>query len=234
MRRYLVISLVFHVGVALGSVLLSPLGSFSARDKRPNVVINVGLVDLGDKVRSRAGSATAPKAVEPIKEPPPKAQPEKVTEPEKKKPVAEKKVDPAKDKKPSEKDGGESKESKKLAAKDTASAPTGTITEGAGEADVWGVETGPEVNPYHRRGFAAIRGNWRNPAVGPVPLKCIVRFTVNHDGGLGDIELEKRSGSDLFDRAAVRAVQATKTWDKFPSFWEDDEQIIHLEFEYRP
>ncbi len=233
MRRYLIISLIFHLGMALASVILSPLGSWSAKDKRPNLVINVGLVDLGDKTRSRAGSAPAPKAIEPVKEPT-KAPAEKVAEPEKKKPEAPKKVEPSKEKKTTDKDATESKESKKLAAKDTVSTPTGTITEGTGEADVWGVETGPEVNPYHRRGFAAIRGNWRNPAVGPVPLKCIIRFTVSNDGELGHIELERPSGSELFDRAALRAVQATKTWDKFPSYWNDDEQLIHLEFEYRP
>jgi TonB family protein len=232
-RRYLVISLIFHVGVALGSTLFSPLGSFSARDKRPSVVINVGLVDLGDKTKARAG-ASAPKPVEAVKDPLPKAQPEKVAEPEKKKPVAEKKIEPAKDKKNADKESTDDKKSKVIAAKDSISPATGTITEGSGEADVWGVEVGPEVNPYHRRGFAAIRSNWRNPAVGPAPLKCIVRFTVNRAGELAHIELEKPSGSELFDRAALRAVQVTKSWDRLPRFWEDDEQLIHLEFEYRP
>ena len=233
MRRYLVISLIFHVGVALGSTLLSPLGSFSTRDKRPSVVINVGLVDLGDKAKARAG-ASAPKPVEAVKDPLPKAQPEKVAEPEKKKPVAEKKPEPARDKKNADKESADDKKSKKIAAQDSVSAATGTISEGSGEADVWGVEVGPEVNPYHRRGFAVIRSNWRNPAVGPAPLRCIVRFAVNRAGELAHIELEKPSGSELFDRAALRAVQVTKSWDPLPRFWEDDEQLIHLEFEYRP
>lgn len=232
MRRYLFFSFLFHVGVALGGTLLSPLGSFSTRDQRPAMVINVGLVDLGDKAKAKAGPPSAPKAV---KEATPKAQPEKVVEPEKKKaPVAEKKIEPAKNKKDDGKESAEDKESKKIAARDTASTTSGTISEGTGEADVWGVEAGPEVNPYHRRGFAAIRSNWRNPAVGPASLKCIVRFAVNRSGELSHIELEKPSGSDLFDRAALRAVQVTKSWDQFPRFWEDDEQIIHLEFEYRP
>jgi len=233
-RRYLLFSIIFHVGVALGSTLLSPLGSFSAKDKRPAVVINVGLVELGDKSKALAGSGSGAKPTEAVKEPPPKAAPEKIVEPEKKKPVAEKKVEPAKTKKDEKKDLTEAKESKSLAAKDTSSSTTGTISEGAGEADIWGVEVGADVNPYHRRGFAAIRANWRNPAVGPTPLKCVVRFTVNRSGELDHIQVEKPSGSDIFDRAALRAIQITKSWEKFPHFWEDDEQLIHLEFEYRP
>jgi protein TonB len=236
-RRYIIISLIFHVSVALGSTLLSPLGSYLPKNKRPPMVINVGLVDLGDKMRARAAAPPSEKPVEPIKEAP-KPTPtaaEKIAEPEKPKPTAEKKLTPPKEeKKPVKKETPETKESQKLAAKDTLSNTTGTISEGNGEADVWGVETGPEVNPYHRRGFAAIRANWRNPAVGPIPLKCVVRFSVNRDGELSHIDLEKSSGSELFDRAALRAVQVTKTWDKFPSYWGDDEQLIHLEFEYRP
>jgi len=233
-RRYLLFSLVFHVGVALGSTLLSPLGSFSKRDQRPEMVINVGLVDLGDKSKAQAGQASAPKAGEAVKEAPPKAPPEKILEPEKKKPVAEKKMEPAKIKKDEKKGEADGKDSKKLAPKDTIAAITGTISEGAGDVDVWGVETGPGMSPYHSRGCSVIRSNWRNPAVGPTPLVCLVRFTVNRSGDLNHIEVEKSSGSELFDRAAVRAVQVTKTWGQFPSYWGEDEQIIHLEFEYRP
>ena len=234
MRRYLLFSFVFHVGVALGSTFLSPLGSFSAKDKRPVMVINVGLVDLGEKSKTQAGSASGPKATEAVKQPAPKAPPEKVVEPEKKKPLAEKKIEPSKNKKDDKKEPADTKEPKKVAAKDTTTSATGTISEGSGDTDVWGVEVGADVNPYHRRGFAAIRANWRNPAVGPTALKCIVRFTVNRSGELDHLEVEKPSGSEIFDRAALRAVQITKSWEKFPRFWEDDEQLIHLEFEYRP
>ncbi len=235
MRRYLVLSVVCHLGIALGGTLLSPMGSFE-KNKKSTVVINVGLVELGDKSKS-VGSAAgtpkakpAPKALTPL---PQKSTPEKVKEDQTKKPVEHKKVEPAKKNKADEKKPVDTEDSKQLAANDTIAGTKGTITEGGGENDVWGVEVGAEVNPYHRRGFAAIRANWRNPAVGPISLKCVVRFTVKRNGELTGVDLEKPSGSELFDRAAVRAVQLTKTWEEFPHFWEDDEQVIHLEFEYR-
>lgn len=122
-----------------------------------------------------------------------------------------------------------------LAQAGTGEGTIGNITEGAGSGgDVWGVETNAAVNPYHRRGFIAIRNNWRNPATSPRPLKCVVRFRVDRSGAISDVVLEKPSGNTLFDRQAVRAVEMTGSWEAFPKFWEEDEQIIHLEFEYRP
>jgi len=218
-------------------------GLFEA-DQDHSVVISVGLVDMPHQPTTKVIKAPH------LRKLPPAGDAEVAIAPEpdlKKEEIAEKKPEPEKpkeeakpkDEKPKEDKSGETNAKKDsaaaiLAQNDTATGTTGSISEGGSDDDVWGVEVGPNVNPYHRRGFASIRSKWRNPAVGPVGRKCVVRFRVSRNGELSDIALEKSSGSQLFDRSALRAVQLTHSWEQFPRFWKENEQIVHLEFEYRP
>lgn len=236
MNRYILWSLLLHVTVILGGATVAPMrGLFDASQSTP-VVISVGLVELPSQpatkiikaphLRAPQAAADAEIAITPV----PDLNKEEVKEEKKPEPVK-----PEAKEKPKEETAKKPDSAKATVTQaDTASGTTGSISEGAGSDDVWGVEVGPNVNPYHRRGFASIRSNWRNPAVGPVGRKCVVRFRVNRNGELTDVALESSSGSQLFDRSAVRAVQLTHAWDQFPRFWKEDEQIIHLEFEYRP
>jgi TonB family protein len=238
MRRYLVWSLAFHAVFLFIGAVIAPLRGFSGSSK-PAVVISVGLVDFADPGKVKG---TAPKPVIPE----PAADELIAKNPAVKDDLAEIKV-PEKPKKDDKKKETESKKtadkpvkkdttktaSPALAVNDTGGI-SGSLSEGGGGGDIWGVETGANVNPYHRQGFATIRNNWRNPSFGRETRMCVVKFTVRRNGELTDIEIEKKSGSDLFDRAALRAVQVTASWPAFPSHWEEDEQIIHLEFEYRP
>ncbi len=245
MNRYILWSIILHVTVLLGGAAVAPMHGFFDSDQDHSVVISVGLVDMP--------SAPATKVIKAphLRQPTPAGSEEVAIAPEpdlSKEKVAEKKPEPEKPKeepkpkedKPKEEKPGDANAKKPdsaaatLAQNDNATGTTGSISDGGGDDDVWGVETAPNVNPYHRRGFASIRSNWRNPAVGPVGRKCTIRFRVSRDGELSDIALEKSSGSELFDRSAIRAVQLTHAWEHFPRFWKEDEQIIHLEFEYRP
>jgi len=240
-NRYLLWSLILHLAVVIGGAAVAPMrGAFDVRQDN-SVVISVGLVDMPSQPATKAILAPHLRTPTPAGDaevaiaPAPDLRKEEVKE--------EKTLEPEKPKekeKPKEDKTGEENAKKPdtaaatLAQADTASGATGSISEGAGSDDVWGVEVAPNVNPYHRRGFASIRTNWRNPAVGPMGRKCIVRFRVRRDGELTDIALESSSGSQLFDRSALRAVQMTHSWEQFPRFWKEDEQIVHLEFEYRP
>lgn len=229
MRRYLVWSLAAHLGVFLGGAVLAPLHGFIGPG-RPETIITVGLVDFAGSGRAKAppakllAPAAAPDQTIPLK-------PSQQQTPEK---LKEKTSLEDKDTKKARRDTTRTGETPTSAKTDSASGLKGTLTEGADGGDVWGVETGAGVNPYHRAGFASIRSNWRNPVVGPIGRKCVVKFRVKRAGEIADIELEQPSGSDLFDRAALRAVRLTRSWQQFPASWEEDEQIIHLEFEYRP
>lgn len=236
MRRYLVWSLAFHAVFLFIGAVIAPLRGFSD-SKRPQVVVSVGLVDFADpgKVKGEAPKPPVPEPVEDEVIPKDPSVSEELAEikvpekpkPEEKKTESKKTVD-----KPVKKDTVKTAPAQ-LASNDTGGV-SGSLTEGQGGGDIWGVETGADVNPYHRQGFASIRGNWRNPASGREQRLCIVKFRVLRSGELTDIEIEKKSGFDLFDRAALRAVQVTAAWPPFPSHWEEDEQIIHLEFQYRP
>lgn len=256
MRRYVIISVVFHAVFFVVGAVVAPLRGFSGLH-RPETIVSVGLIDFADPGSIKGG--VAPPAQEPPKIPaPPPSVPEpaademiaddpsvknepeelKVAEkpkaPEKPKPEPKPKPESAKkpaQERPSQRSG--SSQSPQLASADTGGI-SGSLMEGGGGGDIWGVETGANANPYHRQGFAAIRNNWRNPSVGREAYSCIVRFKVLRSGDLTDIELDKKSGNELFGRAAMRAVQTTRAWQSFPSHWKENDQIIYLEFQYRP
>ena len=237
MKRYLVWSLAFHAVFLFVGAVIAPLRGFSD-SKRPPVVVSVGLVDFADpgKVKATAPKPAVPEPVEDeviAKNPVVNEELAEIKVPEKPKQAEKKKSETTKTTdKPAKKDTVKTA-SPELASNDTGGV-TGSLSEGQGGGDIWGVETGADVNPYHRQGFASIRNNWRNPASGREQRLCVVKFRVLRNGELTDIEVEKKSGFDLFDRAALRAVQVTAAWPAFPSHWEEDEQIIHHELQYRP
>ena len=238
MRRYLLWSVIFHTVVLTLGALIAPLRGLT-NSSRPVEIVSVGLVDFATPGKVKGGSP-APKVPEPAvdeviaERPDQKQELEELKEPEKPKPEKKKEPDKKVQANKQPKKDTTRTTSPQLASVDTGAAVSGTLAEGEGGGDVWGVETGANVNPYHRAGFASIRGNWRNPVVGPAPRKCVVKFRVMRSGAIIEVEIETKSGSDLFDRAAIRAVQITESWPPFPSHWEEDEQVIHLEFEYRP
>ena len=231
MRRYLVWSITFHALLLFVGAVIAPLRGLSGTYKPP-IVIGVGLVDSGQLGRAGGGKPNLPKPAEDEKIAP---RPDEKVETEKLKKV-EKSKEPTKSKEAAK--PKDTTKTPQLAQRDDTAGVGKIVTDGqgagAGDGDIWGVESGAGANPYHRAGFAAIRANWRNPAMGRAVRTCVVKFTVKRNGQLTDIEVDKPSGNDLFDRAAVRAVQVTATWSAFPSDWEEDEQLIYLEFQYRP
>lgn len=229
MRRCLGWSAVFHALVLLGGLIVAPIGGIFGHVSRPTEIITVGLVDFATPPKGQPVAMPSPPVPVPAADDAILLRPEKdltleaVSEPEPERPESVDEPPPDDDTKPDTNTA--------LAQVDTSTALTGSISESDG---IWGVETAPNVNPYHRRGFASIRAMWRNPIVGPTPRKCVVRFTVKRSGEIKDVKLEQSSGTKIFDEAAVRAVRRSVSWDEFPQFWKESEQIIHLEFEYRP
>jgi TonB family protein len=252
--RNIVWSFILHVVVITAGALVAPMGGLFDATSHPLDVISVGLVDAPNqapaaklpkpKINAPTPEASDAVAIKPEsdltkEEVPPEEKPEPLPK-EDEKPKEEEKKPEEKPREPEKKP--EQKPEQKpaadtvsqLADASTETGMTGSISDGSGSDDIWGVETDASVNPYYRRGFSVIRNNWRNPATGPRPLKCVVRFRVVQSGQIMDVKLEQSSGSALFDRQAVRAVQMTEAWDPFPRFWEENEQVILLDFEYRP
>jgi len=239
--RYLAWSLVFHIAVLGGGAVLAPLGGLFGSTYRPTQIISVGLVDFADPPKSPPIAVPRPAIPTPAGDAAIALAPERDLTPEN---VPEKKPELEPEPETTQGDQGEAETAEggpdddttqlELAQADTASGVSHTIVDAGGEGDIWGVEVPANVNPYHRRGFSQILANWRNPVVGPTRRKCVVGFRVLRSGEITDIELEKSSGAQIFDQAALRAVQHTRSWEQFPAFWEENETIFHLEFEYRP
>lgn len=75
-----------------------------------------------------------------------------------------------------------------------------------------------------------IRANW-NDRPGPTGLS-VVKFTIQRDGRLTDIALEKTSGSPVLDLNAQRALMLTKQLPPLPGQFPNPTLTVDLSFEY--
>lgn len=62
--------------------------------------------------------------------------------------------------------------------------------------------------------------------------ETILKFTVQRDGRITDIEVEKRSGSGILDRASLDALPP-KLAQPLPKEYPDNQLVIHLKFPYQ-
>jgi TonB family protein len=60
-----------------------------------------------------------------------------------------------------------------------------------------------------------------------------VKFTIQRDGSLTNVELERSSGTTPLDLAAMRAVLTTKTLPPLPEAFPNPTLPVHLNFEYK-
>jgi TonB family protein len=60
-----------------------------------------------------------------------------------------------------------------------------------------------------------------------------VKFTIQRDGLLTDVELEKRSGYFVLDTEALRAIAKTKQLPPLPNAFTEDHLTVHLIFQYQ-
>ena len=70
---------------------------------------------------------------------------------------------------------------------------------------------------------------WHQGATGRV----LVKFTIQRDGRTTGYEVERGSGSDALDLAALRAVAQTRTLPPLPSQFPNPTLTVHLNFEYQ-
>ena len=60
--------------------------------------------------------------------------------------------------------------------------------------------------------------------------RALVRFTINRDGRVSRIELERSSGNSSFDRAALRALYAANPLPPLPPAYRKNSLTVHLTF----
>ncbi len=63
---------------------------------------------------------------------------------------------------------------------------------------------------------------------------AVVKFTIQRNGKLTDISVERPSGYDVLDFAAQRAIAITNQLPPLPAAYTNDHLTVHLRFEYRP
>jgi TolA protein len=59
---------------------------------------------------------------------------------------------------------------------------------------------------------------------------CVIYFRLARDGSVGDVNVEKSSGSQYFDRSAQRAVRSSAPFPPLPRAFEDPWLGIHFTF----
>ena len=62
--------------------------------------------------------------------------------------------------------------------------------------------------------------------------QVLVRFTIQRNGQISDAAVERSSGSQVLDMAALRAVVGTRTLNPLPSAFPNQTLGVHLNFEY--
>ncbi|MBI1876420.1 MAG: TonB family protein [Acidobacteria bacterium] len=75
-----------------------------------------------------------------------------------------------------------------------------------------------------------IRQNW-DPRQ-PTPGQALVKFTIQRDGTIKVVELERTSGYVALDMAATRALGQTRRFPALPAAFDQPELTVHLRFEY--
>lgn len=80
-----------------------------------------------------------------------------------------------------------------------------------------------------------VQENWQPPRTKTQSLpKAMVRFNINRYGNISQVLLEQTSGNLLFDQSTQRAVENIRRFPPLPEEFEDDELVVHLEFEGLP
>ncbi len=242
MKRSLILSSILHVAVIVGLMVASP---GTPRLEGYPTIYRVGLVSLPGGGR-RAGSsggegegATEAKVTMTAK---PKTEEKGVSvkefhETESKK-DRKKKVTP---KKPAKKPTTESAKTdqKTGTGKKT---PEGKVTQGDELGEQYGLGDGISAATVDGAGFGSsyylalvfgrIRDLWENPVEASATLRVTIYFKIVRDGQIIDTEVEKSSGIDLFDQAAMRSILTGAPFPPLPTEYTGEYLGIHLEFEY--
>lgn len=232
-------SVLAHLGL-IAVAALGPAAWFGAREKEPEVVMTIS---LGGPVGPRDGGMTqmggrpvqavaeTKRAIEPVR--PPAAKAPEMIEPKKTAPKkAEAKVtDTAKT--PTGRTPTKGEEVRKGSAVSAAQSARGQgfglSSGGGGTGSV--LHTANFCCPeYIALMLEAIRSRWdmNQQAAGVT----IVRYTIQRDGRITDIQVERSSGYPTLDYLATRALQATRQLQPLPGAFTEPSLTVSLTFEY--
>jgi TonB family protein len=230
MRKEIIISLILHLGF-FSAILF--FGYPTNRVEGYPRVYQVGLVSLPKaggmkKIAGGVGQVTEKNPVKKAEEGIAIKELQKVKESKKPERITAKK----------EEKGGNGKDQiKKEIKPETMGEGTygteGLVGEGVGSAEVEGVGFGSDYYVDIMR--ARIAEYWRNPVRGATSIiRSTIYFKIKRNGSMSDAFIEKTSGLELFDQAALRSVLSADPLPPLPSEYTGEELGVHLEFEYIP
>ena len=228
MKKEIIISLILHIGF-LSAILL--FGYPTNRVQGYPQVYQVGLVSLP----RAAGGGRASGVKEAVTK---KVSPEKTEEG-----IAVKEVKKVQKPGKFEKTIKKDEEIKKEEQPDFDRTGEGTgegdygigdvIGDGVGFADVEGAGFGS--NYYVDVMRTKIAEYWRNPVRGATSvIRSTIYFKIKRNGKIHDAFIERPSGLNLFDQAALRSVLSADPLPPLPSEYTGEELGVHLEFEFIP
>lgn len=239
LERMLAWSVFAHLAV-LAIVALAPAGWFVEEPVDEGAVMTIslggpvgpqnGMTAISARPVQEVRSADAKKSVEPVR--PPAAREPEMVEPTKAAPKrleAKTKVE-AKDPRSRTPTKGEE------VRKGTAVAETGARGQGFGLATGGGgtgatVDVGNFCCPeYLSTMVELIRRNWNRQSASGT---AVYKFTVQRDGTLVDIQLEKSAGAPALDLMAQRALVITKQIPPLPAAFGEPSLTVHMQFEYQ-
>lgn len=120
----------------------------------------------------------------------------------------------------------------------SAVAETGTRGQGFGLSTGGGAGSGSTLDvanfccpDYLIQMIDRIRSNWVQQA--EVGGTNVVKFTIQRDGKIDDIALEKSSGYENLDLSSQRALFVTKTLNPLPAQFPNATLTVHLNFQYQ-
>lgn len=243
-ERMAVVSLVAH-GVAVALVLVAPMDWLPLQPPPPRTVMTITL-DGGNggpasggltAIGGRAVQAEAPaeaKRPEPTREPAAKV-------PEMTVPIPGKTPVKAAPRKPVEQAPDQAKGRTPTTGKDvregSALADTGARGQGFGLSTSGGVGSGSTLDvadfccpEYIAQMVEKVRANWNARA--EVPGQVLIKYTIQRDGTLAGIEVERSSGYTALDINALRAVVGTRQLTPLPAGYPNPTLGVHLSFDY--
>jgi TonB family protein len=233
-RQMLAWSSVMH-GLLFAAIVLASYSQPSARllPEPVGEFINVSLGQSGPIPGIGGLPLPAPVTLEPEPEPPKKeptvVRPTKEQRNELPSPEAQVKK-PPRFEKPKQDSGlrGKDAASAQSAALKTASGVPGLGLAGASGGSPFDGDF--QYDYYASQMFTKIHQHWQRTVVRGKNIHTIVQFTIQRDGEVTAVEVERSCGARLLDRSAMRAVILANPLPPLPNSFLRDQQRVHLQF----
>lgn len=245
LQRMAVVSALAHAAF-LALLLLAPGGWWPHASDEPKTVMTItlgggggpqngGMTAMGGRPVQAVRPPEEAKRPEAVR--PPAAKPPEMTIPRRNEKPGAAKPAPKIEQAPSDARGRTPTRGAEV-SKGSAVAETGARGQGFGLSTGGGAGSGSYLDvanfccpDYLVTMVGLIRNNWN--AAAEVTGETVIKFTIQRDGTIGDVALEKSSGYTALDLTAQRAVYMTRQLPGLPAAFSNETLTVHLNFQYQ-